>query len=297
MLSCAIVDVAEEEITRLSVGRTECEVAQRVDNALIALSGLQRGVHPNYDDEWTALFYALWYQQAQVNLCYSVIKQALYELRRPFPLGSLRVLDFGCGAYAMPFAVNMVASEAAKTQAPPQQRIRIYAIDESEAIVAVGKKLWEKFVAHLGGRSIYIEFHPQNEFSFVENINLPHGAELWLSAIHTVYKTNEDELNQKLAHVRQLSPACEILTTHDHDTGRGLIERLLPNAKTFQAKSLRSHSRNDMGTSRVTGWRKQFHEQSILPHRSQCSIRKDGYLRGDVPSWPADPVARIWVRR
>lgn len=112
-LDKAITKVVCDEFNRISKNLSDVETAQKVEYALDQLSKLQRGVMPKYD-EWVALFYASWYQPAQINLAYSMITDMVKEIcdGALTSTGKLYVYDFGCGALAMQFGVALAAADA-----------------------------------------------------------------------------------------------------------------------------------------------------------------------------------------
>lgn len=137
MIDRAIAEVAEREYQRLIRGLSEEEVVDHVRRALTELEKLssRKGGTPAYDCEWVALFYVTWYQARHINLVYSFLDQGSVE----FPSRCLRVVDLGCGAMAMQFALAVFAA----TSHQPGAWISVTGIDNSRPMIAIGGKLWK----------------------------------------------------------------------------------------------------------------------------------------------------------
>lgn len=133
MLDRAIKEVAEEEFQRLSRGLREEEIASHVRRALDELKKLGEGGTPAYDCQWVALFYLTWYQPRHINLVYSCLDGCKTELPE-----RLLVVDLGCGALAMQFALAIFAA----THRNPGARIVVQGIDPSRPMVRIGVQLW-----------------------------------------------------------------------------------------------------------------------------------------------------------
>ncbi len=229
-LDKAIAKVAEDEYGRLSAGLTPEECAQQVEDALQALSGLASGERPEYT-EWEALMYLTWYQPRQVHLVYSV-------LPRPFPPdGQLRVVDLGCGAWAVQLAIAILAAEA-----PSVKEISVRGIDPSLAMRRLGWKLWAAFLdeakesgldrlvqvttamSRSSGSSDYQTWVASAE-------RREDGSEnglSWLTAVHAVYQDNWSELKQVYRDVhRRVAPSVELVTTSRRTKKEDLVRVLV----------------------------------------------------------------------
>ena len=139
----AIATVAREEFDRLTRDSSPREVAVKVEGALKSLQSLQAGLQPDYDDEWVALFYILWYQPKHINLTYSMIKALLYGTEDVSELFDEKVclFDFGSGALAMQFGIAIAAADTLH-DGQRFSSIRIFSSDESDAMLSVGQRLW-----------------------------------------------------------------------------------------------------------------------------------------------------------
>ena len=150
VLDEAIATVAEEEFNRLrSTANNDFQVARNVTEALRSLRNLQQGVEPEYN-EWDALFYVTWYQPRQVNLALAILQEPYEDARRQ--LGSdfpLHIIDVGCGALAVQFAMAILAAENQREG----NDLTVNGIDPSEPMKRIGKVLWSNFRFFLGEHS------------------------------------------------------------------------------------------------------------------------------------------------
>lgn len=136
MVDRAVAKVAEQEFRRLSRALSEEEAVDHVHRALAELRKLREGSVPAYDCEWVALFYLTWYQARQINLVYSLLVQRNVGLPR-----RLHVVDLGCGAMAVQFALAIFAA----TSGQAGTRISLTGIDSSRQMIAIGVELWKCF--------------------------------------------------------------------------------------------------------------------------------------------------------
>ena len=236
-LSNAIVKVADKELARLS-GLDETEEAKAIGDALEVLGGLQSGQMPNYENEWVALFYITWYQPGQINLAYSMInsmaKRRGSENVFLTDAGKLHVVDFGCGALAMQFAVAFAAADALQ-RGESATSIRICSMDTSQSMVNIGSKVWEQFKIEVSGSA---ELAILNEACEVLEptitVDFSHTApnpreDSWLSAFHTVYSTNVKDVKDRLATIaNRTKPDVGFITTHSSSKGHELIRTVSP---------------------------------------------------------------------
>ena len=136
LIDCAIAEVAEQEFRRLTRALSEEEIVGHVHRALDELRKLGEGGTPAYDCEWVALFYLTWYQARHINLVYSLLDDRSVELPR-----RLHVVDLGCGAMAVQFALAIFAA----TSDQGGTRISLTSIDNSRPMIAIGVELWDCF--------------------------------------------------------------------------------------------------------------------------------------------------------
>ena len=283
-LSDSIVKVAHDELARLSSGLDTGKVTEVIENALDELRGLQLGRIPDYEDEWVALFYITWFQQSQINLAYSMIK-AMARLRDPVNADltdtrKLRVIDFGCGALAMQFAVALAVAYSLQ---PVQHgmSIEVDSMDDSQAMRRAGQKIWRQFKrevkenAELATLSRVCE-DMKCRTGRTYSARKP-GEEIWLSAIHVVYESNKCQVEEQLAQIAdRVHPDVGLLTTHDSLEGRELIKAVSPFPR---ATFVDINPEFDGELTEITKWR-----QDLGQHHS--------YLRGRV-TWEWRPASTL----
>ena len=237
-LSDSIVKVAEDELARLSGGLDRGAVTEAVENALDELKGLQSGRIPDYEDEWVALFYMTWFQPAQINLAYSMINTMVNgrapEKAAMTDKGGLHVVDFGCGALAMQFAVAFAAADALQ-MGERVASIRICSMDASQAMVDIGSKVWERFKIEVKGSTELAILNeacealkPTRTVTFWHSVPT-RGEDSWLSALHTFYATNVESVKDWLARIaNRTKPDVGFITSHGSGRGHELIRTVSP---------------------------------------------------------------------
>lgn len=220
VLDKAITKVVCDEFNRISKNLSAGETARKVEYALDQLSNLQRGVMPKYD-EWVAPFYVSWYQPAQINLAYSMITDMLTETFDGVlaPTGKLYVYDFGCGALAMQFGAALAVADALRN-GQKLDSVYIASSDTSRAMISIGVKVWEQFKSEMRKEprlSYLIQACDLIKTQFVRHSpdRKPSADEMcWISAIHAVYDTNQDDVRKRLSELGDwVSPNVVFLTT------------------------------------------------------------------------------------
>ena len=226
-LSQAMVDVAEWEFNRLRKGMSDVAVARAVEGALKSLDDLRWGIMPSYGD-WTALFYLTWHHPNHVNLAYSMIKAMLEKSKRRLP-NDLYVLDFGCGTLATQFGLALAIADLRDKQ--PVKSVRVRPIDDSEPMVRLGKKAWDRF-GELAGENADLAAlsDAMNSIAITCADDSPaRGEERWLSAMHVVYRENCIAVkNGLLYHEKQIIPHVGFITSHDDPNSRSLARSVSP---------------------------------------------------------------------
>ena len=143
-LNVATYFVADEQLQKISIGKSRQEVAENIIRTLRAFRDLQSGCMPKYD-EWDALYYAVWYQPSHINMAYSVIQKIPSHVN---PLlggkGELYVRDFGCGQLAMQFALLITASETFE-RCGSCPTITMESSDPCRSMTDIGWKIWRTF--------------------------------------------------------------------------------------------------------------------------------------------------------
>ena len=177
-------------------------------------------------DVWSALFYFLWYQPKQINVAYRIIN----SVRNGAPLVGnrrLHVIDLGCGALAMKFGVALALADTI-SRGKPAARVRIDSADVCAPMIQLGDDAWDTFVDRIAqdpamgslreacqlidGASIVADAIDD----FAQLVPRQDGAEVWLSALHTVYDENIRGVQEALAYlVDHFHPDLGIITSID----------------------------------------------------------------------------------
>ena len=169
---------------------------------------------PRYDD-WDSLFYCLWYQPGHVNLAYTPARKIPAD-RNPFLTGegSLRVIDFGCGALAAQFGLALAAADTLAVHGKSPQ-ITVELIDTSESMKSIGWAIWSAFLNE-------IEMYPElsalrrvcDEMRFGDG-EIRTKSLVWLTALHVAYKKNAPTVKSELADIIGSNrPEIMLATTH-----------------------------------------------------------------------------------
>ena len=270
ILDHVITTVSEQEFNRLASGLTINEKTENVRDALESLGKLQKGEMSDYHDEWVALFYH-WYQPAHINLAYSMIKSIINSTEKE----KLYIVDFGCGSLAMQFGVALAVADTINKKSITE--IRIDSIDTSQAMIEIGKKMWEEFTR-------YKCFHPACEIITPEYHNDIRRVELaqsgdywisdhwisdhwisdcWISAIHPVYDENKDDIKQSLKSLRDiLDPDVCFVSTHH--SKKSLLSEVWPFVNDPLINDLHPQFNGEL--TKITQWRQKLNSRLSSPH-------------------------------
>ena len=297
-----MVDVAEREFNRLKEGMSGVEVARSVEGALQSLKGLASGRMPYYG-AWTTLLYLTWHHPNHVNLAYSMIRATLKNTGKELP-SDLYLLDFGCGTLAMQFGLALAIADLRDTQ--PVKSVRVRCIDDSEPMVRLGKKTWDRF-GELAGENVELAALSDaiNSTTFTDD-SPALGTERWLSAMHVVYQKNRVAVRKRLAlHKNQTRPHVGFITYHDDPNNRSLARSVSP----FNNERGYLHHPNlervnpifKDGLPEVAQWRWQVKRRILNPLPAGAAsnlplITDKGYLDRFV-SWQwRDAACRVYTR-
>ena len=298
-LDKAIAAVAEQELTRLTKGLNNEQIAEKVVESLQSLDRLRFGKIPNYD-EWDAIFYH-WYQPSHINLAYSIIKSANVLSDR------LYIVDFGCGALAMQFGVVLAAADAIE-RGQSITEIKIDSIDTSQAMVNIGQKIWEQFKREIvrtpNLRYLDRAYDIIQPIQFItqqidgierigfEQIGFARRGNVLMSAIHAVYNENRDDVQRSLRSiVDRLDP--DVCFASTHFSSRNLLSEVWSFADNrydvICHDNVQPSFRDELKA--ITQWRKKLN--SNLPQTDPIL----GYLDNRVTWAWASPIVCIYTRR
>ena len=233
VLDRAIAAVAEMEYLRLAEGMSIDDQTASVDHALKSLTRLQQARPPDYDSEWVSLFYVSWFQPHQVHLAYVALRRILAQA--PLPR---RVIDYGCGAWAVQLALSIILAEA---PGPLGSGIAVCGIDSSEPMKMIGKRLWEEFrnktndtgcdgffgvrlchALELMGDSYGCYASPSEALRQLQVARKDSASEnCWFTAVHAVYHENLEQLKDLLSSDKRQERGTSMeLVTFDLHSGR-----------------------------------------------------------------------------
>ena len=303
-LDRSIREVGESEFNRLSESMSSSEWTRKIGYAFRSLSRLQQGEQPDYDDEWVALFYLLWYQPKQINLAYSTIKQMILEEGfRSLPLTDshqLHIMDFGCGSLAMQFAIALTLTDELEMDNGFQ--CFVDSIDRSQVMISVGGALWSQFelevqnhreLENLNYAMRLIEGRTYTNPSEISKRSV--STECWLSAIHAVYDSNKSDITPTLELLEsELSPTAGFITHFADPKGR--IRELARSVSPFKSSDYNTLPYDDI-SPQFTGELLQTTEFRRGLIGKVHSSHVQNYLRGSV-TWEWNPAgALIYTKR
>ena len=266
---------------------------ERLECAFRSIDRLQTGRKPNYD-EWDAPLYVSWYQARQVHL----VCAALQQYPPPQSKEPLRVIDFGCGAWAVPIALAIAAANGCV--ALHKRQVSIHGIEPSESMTDLGKELWLEFCCTaepeldidfiyemIDDDSIFVS---ADAYPSLPSGNEPTSPESWLLAIHALYDKSKPDITRFLKERRRPANRLryELITTDDQKK-RKLPDLFVdgPTVKPIWTGSLPKTTaiRQDMA-------------QELMRSESPLDDKYLRYLRREVSWNPDNRIERdaIWVR-
>ncbi len=295
----AIAKVTREEYSRL---KRKHDVTARLTDAFKSIGRLWAtgGKPPRYD-QWDALLYVSWYQARQVHLVCAVFDQL-----PPPPSGKpLRVVDFGCGAWAVPIALAIL--EARGHAALLDREVSIHGIERASPMTRIGEKLWLEFGCAAEARGLPIDFMDMidedgiftSAEAYRDSPARDASAESWLLAIHALYDEPQPAIGPFLVGYRERHAShlrYELLTTHKRkqqilegiiDKGSG--ERIGPQQPSCLTPIW------DGTLTKTTACRREIHREL---GNSGSPMRRShmDYLWKRV-AWNPIQQDAIWVRR
>ncbi|MDE0299856.1 MAG: hypothetical protein OXN17_14575 [Candidatus Poribacteria bacterium] len=207
LLDEAITTVGEQEYIRLRrAADDDAQVAENATEAVKSLALMQYGRQPAFN-EWDALFYITDYQPGHINFALQVLEGLIQEA--PDGLAgkpSLHIINVGCGALAVQFAVAILAAVYNVDGAT----IVVKGIDTRPAMKVIGTTLWKQFrtlvdrypklsaLSHAcDGLTTRAEVY-DSYASFWRAATSPPPAdappECWLVSLDPVFEANKDEI-------------------------------------------------------------------------------------------------------
>ena len=296
-----------------------------VEKALDSLRRLQSDGIPDYND-WDALFYLTWFQPNQINIAYEVLSELENSLSREDELGcgwngnlfglydgKLRIVDFGCGALAMVFAIAIVATNAL-AKGSKVTSITVDCIDNSPAMVRIGQKAWYRFVEFLKTRhpdhpmcNIFssIELHLHNHIYSLQDS--PTQVPCFVTAIHCAYSDNvEDVAHDMSVILDRVKPVAVFLTSHSKK--EEVLDKLSLGIENKDYDPIELLDRVDPifrgKLPETTKWRKELSRHLLKPDEwlTKSGVNR-GFIRDYLSSWsvkwtsPKGYTSHVYLRK
>ena len=228
VLDRVISETGKRTFARLSNNLDNNQIAEKIDYGL-SQNLLLSGQHmPDYNDEWVALFYFLWYQPKQITLACQLINWLLESGVHNKKI--IYIIDYACGALATQFGL-IFAMINILDQEETIGDIWIDCVDESESMLALGNSSWEIFNRKLPNFPDIIQkavkkikyhhtfsgeaaalFEPRNDLSVEHHI--------WLFMLHGLYAENVSDIGNHVSDIltdlRPKKPESILLTSESH---------------------------------------------------------------------------------
>ena len=263
-LDDVITTVSEQKFNRLASGLNNNQITKKVLDALESLEKLQTDEMPDYHDKWVALFYH-WYQPSQINLAYSMIKSIINST--DILNEKLHIVDFGCGSLAMQFGVALAVADMRNKKSITE--IRIDSIDTSQAMINIGREMWEQFKPRVSRYpNLYnaCEIIKPNYYRDIGQVELAQSNDRWISAIHPVYEANKPDVKQSLDSLRKrLDPDVCFVSTHFFK--KDLLSEVWPFYLDFPKIEKPPLSQFNGELTQITRWRRKLNNTLSKSHR------------------------------
>lgn len=298
MLDQVITEVARAELerVRLSEGLRDEEVPPKIRGALAELDGLQQGKLPDYQNPWVALFYLTWYQPGHILLGRQLIELSNSKGER-LRNGNIHIVDFGCGALAMQFALAWATAEAIE-DGVDMAPITIVSYDTSGPMVKLGISLWNQLKASvreersLSDLRIAIDRVLQPQYlGSPPNKLIPSAKKRWLAAMHTVYKETLEATSASLKEVASRSDPDVYLFSCNKSFQSTLDKANIVDSENYEGYGSIEKPQTKAVLEQVTKWRGHVADQFHLVNWPRRRLEKP-------VTWGfKDAAVRLFVRR
>ncbi len=205
---------------------------KRLERAFESIERLQGRQQPDYDN-WDAPFYVSWYQPRQVHLVFAVLDQ----YRPPPSRKALQIVDLGCGAWAAPIAIAMLAARG--HPALSRRKVSIHGIEPQDPMTQVGKELWLEFRVAAEDRGLDTDFFDPminddgiftSGETYLDELVSDASADSWLLAIHALYDKSRSHIGRFLDRYRERLASglrYELVTTDGSKHKLEILERVV----------------------------------------------------------------------
>ena len=229
VLDRVISETGKRTFARLSNNLDDNQIAEKINYGLSQNLLLSDQKMPDYNDEWVALFYFLWYQPKQITLACQLINRLLES--GVYNKKIIYIIDYACGALATQFGsifamINILYREE------PVGDIWIDCVDESKSMVALGNLSWEIFnqriipncpdIIQKAVKTIKYRKTCSGEATalFEPKKDLPTEHNIWLFMLHGLYAENVSAIGNHLAgllaDLRPKKPESILFTSESH---------------------------------------------------------------------------------
>lgn len=242
VLDRVISEAGRRTFARLSNGLDDNQIAEKIDYGLSQNLLLSDQQMPDYNDEWVALFYFLWYQPKQITLACQLINRLLES--GVYNKKIIYIIDYACGALATQFGlifamINILAQEETVGD------IWIDCVDESESMIALGSLSWEIFnqrimpncpnIIKKAVRKIkyHQTFSGEATSLFEPKKDLPNEHNIWIFMLHGLYAENVSDIGNYvpniLADLRPKKPESILFTSESYkeDLVQEIVEKVV----------------------------------------------------------------------
>ncbi len=196
----------------------------------------------------------------------------------------------------MQFAVALAIAEL-PIRANPTPPINVLSIDTSNEIIGVGRRIWTDFkeevqkddrlvdLSDVCDSVIYATMTIPSDGSAISVprkwLDAPPNSSRWISAIHTVYKDNVDQVGallQSLFH--SFNPNVSFITSQGHQNNKELASELTSFLSDYTYDRVHVNIRPGYTgpLPRITEWRCGV----LNKLESSISVKSASYLRRDV---------------
>jgi hypothetical protein len=202
----AIATVTRQEYCRLK-GSYPGNFVERLERAFKSVYRLQTpGCMPDYD-QWDAPLYTSWYQARQIHLVTAMLR----KLPPPRSESPLRIIDFGCGAWAAPIAIAVCALNG--WAGLDGRQVRIDGIEPKSPMTRMGTELWTEFLIAAEDRGLNSDgvikmidekrIYDSAGWYFEDSAaSASSEEEYWLLAVHALYEKSKNQLGSFLGNAR-----------------------------------------------------------------------------------------------
>lgn len=300
VLDKAIAEVAKNEMCRLRNGLSDEDVSVKIGEAFKELDKLRKpDATPDYRNKWVALFYLTWYQSRQINLFYSCLDQKVTALP-----ARLKVFDFGCGAWAVQFALAIFAATRSQTKT----NVSVHGIDPSLEMIRIGRQLWNEFgriicqdrkfknlcsvITAMSEESCTTYTSDANNFTLCSDKDGAFlGCERWVTSAHVVYEQMHLDLGKELRKACIRVRPTQVIVTCEEFKGEPLDSALNVMGCSFRKDHVRK-PKFAGSLANTTKWRLDVKREL----NESLSDKSRDYLSNDVMWWKSKNKKRQCVR-